>query len=172
LVWCRVSELLRLFNVEYKILKSFDVSLCWFLKNLFVVNIVVVAAGFLGFQKRKKLSSIYFLWKKNSIREKKKKVEKNQIENILKGKKLKGKKLVVGVLSAALLCIIHGATVENILFEDSDDVNTFHTFNPTQVFLHLKKKILLTRCGVRTNMVVIILLRNYYFLKYFFKKIY
>ena len=86
MVWCRVSELLRLFNVEYKILKSFDVSLCWFLKNLFVVNIVVVAAGFLGFQKRKKLSSIYFLWKKNSIREKKKKVEKNQIENILKGK--------------------------------------------------------------------------------------
>jgi hypothetical protein len=75
-------------------------------------------------------------------------------------------------LSAALLCIIHGATVENILFEDSDDVNTFHTFNSTQAFLHLKKKMLLTRGGVRTNMVVIILLRNYYFLKYFFKKIY
>jgi hypothetical protein len=75
-------------------------------------------------------------------------------------------------LSAALLCIIHGATVENTLFEDSDDVNTFHTFNSTQAFLHLKKKMLLTRCGVRTNMVVIILLRNYYFLKYFFKKIY
>jgi Na+/H+ antiporter NhaD/arsenite permease-like protein len=73
LVWCRVSELLRLFNVEYKILKSFDVSLYWFLKNLFVVNIVVVAASFIGFQRRrKKISSNYFLWEKNSIRKKKK----------------------------------------------------------------------------------------------------
>jgi hypothetical protein len=70
LVWCRVSELLRLFNVEFKILKSFDVSLCWFLKNLFVVNVVVVVAaaavdtgGFIGFQRRmKKIPSIYFLF--------------------------------------------------------------------------------------------------------------
>jgi hypothetical protein len=72
LVWCRVSELLRLFNVEFKILKSFDVSLCWFLKNLFVVNVVVVVVaaaatvdtgGFIGFQRRmKKISSIYFLF--------------------------------------------------------------------------------------------------------------
>ena len=58
MVWCRVSELLRLFNVEYKILKSFDVSLCWLLKNPFVVNVVVVVAvdvgGFIGFQKRMK----------------------------------------------------------------------------------------------------------------------
>jgi hypothetical protein len=60
---------LRLFNVEFKILKSFDVSLCWFLKNLFVVNVVVVAAaavdtgGFIGFQRRmKKIPSIYFLF--------------------------------------------------------------------------------------------------------------
>jgi hypothetical protein len=38
--------------------------------------------------------------KKKSIREKKKKLkrEKNKIGNILKGKKLKGKKLVVGLL--------------------------------------------------------------------------
>jgi hypothetical protein len=69
LVWCRVSELLRLFNVEFKILKSFDVSLCWFLKNLFVVNVAAAAAaaadtgGFIGFQRRmKKIPSIYFLF--------------------------------------------------------------------------------------------------------------
>jgi len=42
-------------------------------------------------------------------------------------------------LDVALLCAIYGATVENILFEDDDDANTFHVFNPTQVFLHLKK---------------------------------
>jgi hypothetical protein len=51
LVWCRVSELLRLFNVEFKILKSFDVSLCWFLKNPFLVN-VAAAASFIGFQRK------------------------------------------------------------------------------------------------------------------------
>jgi photosystem II P680 reaction center D2 protein len=34
-----------------------------------------------------------------------------------------------GVLGAALLCAIHGATVENTLFEDGDGVNTFHAFN-------------------------------------------
>ncbi|RZC68913.1 hypothetical protein C5167_032126 [Papaver somniferum] len=39
---------------------------------------------------------------------------------------------VVGVLGAALLCAIHGATVENTLFEDGDDANTFRAFNPTQ----------------------------------------
>uniref|UniRef100_A0ACD5X6L0 Uncharacterized protein n=1 Tax=Avena sativa TaxID=4498 RepID=A0ACD5X6L0_AVESA len=39
---------------------------------------------------------------------------------------------VAGVLGAALLCAIHGATVENTLFEDSDGANTFHAFNPTQ----------------------------------------
>jgi hypothetical protein len=39
-------------------------------------------------------------------------------------------------LSAALLCIINGATVENILYEDGDVVNTFCPFNPTQTFLH------------------------------------
>jgi photosystem II P680 reaction center D2 protein len=37
------------------------------------------------------------------------------------------------VLGAALLCAIHGATVENILFEDGDGGNTFRAFNPTQV---------------------------------------
>ena len=32
---------------------------------------------------------------------------------------------VAGVLGAALLCAIHGATVENTLFEDGDGSNTF-----------------------------------------------
>ena len=36
--------------------------------------------------------------------------------NILKEKKLNGKKLVVSVLGAALLCAIHVAIVENTLF--------------------------------------------------------
>ncbi|KAK4707324.1 hypothetical protein R3W88_033098 [Solanum pinnatisectum] len=39
---------------------------------------------------------------------------------------------VVGVLGAALLCAIHGATIENTLFEDGDGANTFRAFNPTQ----------------------------------------
>jgi len=39
----------------------------------------------------------------------------------------------------ALPCAIHDATVENTLFEDGDDANTFHAFNPTQAFLHFKK---------------------------------
>ncbi|CAN6476861.1 unnamed protein product [Victoria cruziana] len=39
---------------------------------------------------------------------------------------------VAGVLGAALLCTIHGATVENTLFEDGDGANTFGAFNPTQ----------------------------------------
>ncbi|KAL2223687.1 UNVERIFIED_CONTAM: Photosystem II D2 protein [Sesamum indicum] len=34
---------------------------------------------------------------------------------------------VAGVLGAALLCAIHGATVENTLFEDGDGANTFLT---------------------------------------------
>jgi hypothetical protein len=37
---------------------------------------------------------------------------------------------VAGVLGAALLCAIHGATVENTLFEDGDGANTFRAFNP------------------------------------------
>jgi hypothetical protein len=46
-------------------------------------------------------------------------------------------------LGAAPLCTIHGGTIENTLFEDGDRANTFHAFNPTQVFLHLKKKIVI-----------------------------
>jgi photosystem II P680 reaction center D2 protein len=34
-------------------------------------------------------------------------------------------------LGAALLCAILGATVENTLFEEGDDANTFRAFNPT-----------------------------------------
>ncbi|KAI7738466.1 hypothetical protein M8C21_031595 [Ambrosia artemisiifolia] len=39
---------------------------------------------------------------------------------------------VAGVLGTALLCAIHGAAVENTLFEDGDGANTFCAFNPTQ----------------------------------------
>jgi hypothetical protein len=65
-------------------------------------------------------------------------------------------------LDATLLCAIHGATGENILFED-DGINTFHAFKPTQAFLLLKKKLLFTRCRAWVNMLAIILLCNDYF---------
>ncbi|KAH0773506.1 hypothetical protein KY290_010643 [Solanum tuberosum] len=39
---------------------------------------------------------------------------------------------VDGVLGAALLCAIHGVTIENTLFEDGNGANTFRAFNPTQ----------------------------------------
>ncbi|MYA90297.1 MAG: photosystem II D2 protein (photosystem q(a) protein), partial [Synechococcus sp. SB0663_bin_10] len=39
---------------------------------------------------------------------------------------------VAGILGGALLCAIHGATVENTLFEDGDGANTFKGFEPTQ----------------------------------------
>ncbi|KAF5786676.1 putative photosystem II [Helianthus annuus] len=39
---------------------------------------------------------------------------------------------VADVLGTALLCVIHGATVANTLFEDGDGVNTFRAFNLTQ----------------------------------------
>ncbi|KAI3896589.1 hypothetical protein MKX03_023164 [Papaver bracteatum] len=39
---------------------------------------------------------------------------------------------VAGVLGVTLLFAIHGATVENTLFEDGDGENTFRAFNPTQ----------------------------------------
>jgi hypothetical protein len=72
-------------------------------------------------------------------------------------------------LSIAILYGIHGAIVENTFFEDDDDdANTFCAFNPTQAFLHLKKKLLLTHCEAQATMLVIILLRNDYFLKYIF----
>lgn len=29
--------------------------------------------------------------------------------------------------------VIDGATIENTLFKDGDDTNTFHALNPTQV---------------------------------------
>jgi hypothetical protein len=69
-------------------------------------------------------------------------------------------------LGVTLLHTIYSATVENTLFEDDDDdANTFHAFNTNQAFLHLKKKLLLTRCRARANMLVIMLLRNGYFFK-------
>jgi photosystem II P680 reaction center D2 protein len=39
---------------------------------------------------------------------------------------------VAGILGGALLCAIHGATVENTLFEDCDAYNTFRAFKKTQ----------------------------------------
>jgi hypothetical protein len=66
-------------------------------------------------------------------------------------------------LGAILLRTIHGATVENILFEDGDDANTFRAFNTNQAFLHLNFFLLLTHCRARANMLVIMLLRNGYF---------
>uniref|UniRef100_M1A733 Photosystem II D2 protein n=1 Tax=Solanum tuberosum TaxID=4113 RepID=M1A733_SOLTU len=39
---------------------------------------------------------------------------------------------VAGVLGTALLCAIHGATVEKTLFEDGDGAKIFRAFNPTQ----------------------------------------
>ena len=39
---------------------------------------------------------------------------------------------VAGILGGALLCAIHGATVENTLYEDGDTANTFKGFEPTQ----------------------------------------
>jgi hypothetical protein len=82
---------------------------------------------------------------------------KNKIKNILKEKKLKRNKLDVGGLDTVLLCIIHSIIIENVLFEDGD-VNIFCIFNSTQVFLYLKKQLLL-----RANILAIILLHNGYF---------
>jgi hypothetical protein len=73
-------------------------------------------------------------------------------------------------LGATLLCAIHGATVENILFEDGDGANTFRAFNLTQAFLHLKKKNLLTQYRAHANMLIIILLCSGYFFKIYFLK--
>ena len=39
---------------------------------------------------------------------------------------------VAGILGGALLSAIHGATVENTLYEDGDGSNTFKAFEPTQ----------------------------------------
>ena len=66
-------------------------------------------------------------------------------------------------MGAILLRTIHGATVENTLFEDGDDANIFRAFNTNQAFLHLKKNLLLTHCRARANMLVIMLLHNGYF---------
>ena len=64
----------------------------------------------------------------------------------LKRKKLKGIKLVAGVLGVGMLCAIHDPTMENTLYENSDGANTFRAFNSSHAFLHLKKKLLLTHC--------------------------
>ena len=66
-----------------------------------------------------------------------------------------------------MLCYILGAIVENTLSKDGDGANIFCAFNPTQAFLYLEKKLLLTSYEAWANMQVIILLYNGYFLKYF-----
>jgi hypothetical protein len=71
-----------------------------------------------------------------------------------------GIKLVSDIWGAALLCAIHGASIENTLFEDGGSANTFCVFNPTRTFLHLKKILFLTRCRGPANILVIILLCN------------
>jgi photosystem II P680 reaction center D2 protein len=40
---------------------------------------------------------------------------------------------VAGILGGALLCAIHGATVENTLFEDGDAANTFRAFHTNTI---------------------------------------
>ena len=40
---------------------------------------------------------------------------------------------VAGILGGALLSAIHGATVENTLFEDGDAANTFRAFTPNTI---------------------------------------
>ena len=40
---------------------------------------------------------------------------------------------VVGERGDALPCVIHGSSIENILFEDGHGENTFFAFNPSQV---------------------------------------
>jgi len=66
-------------------------------------------------------------------------------------------------LGIALLCPFHGAIVKNTLFENGDGTNTFRVLNPTQAFLHFNFFLLLTHCGARANIIIIILLRNGYF---------
>ena len=39
---------------------------------------------------------------------------------------------VAGILGGALLSAIHGVTVENTLYQDGDDANTFKAFDSTQ----------------------------------------
>jgi len=64
---------------------------------------------------------------------------------------------------------IHGAIVENTLFEDGDGANTFRAFNPTQAFLHLKKIVIdpLRSAGHYTSYYIIMqrLFLKIYFLK-------
>jgi hypothetical protein len=43
---------------------------------------------------------------------------------------------VAGILGGALLCAIHGATVENTLFEDGDAANTFRAFTQHNLKKH------------------------------------
>jgi hypothetical protein len=75
-------------------------------------------------------------------------------------------------LGTALLYANYGVTVQNTLFEDCDDANTFRAFNPTQAFLHLKKILLLTCYRAQVNMLTIILIRNGYFFNIYIEIIY
>ena len=66
---------------------------------------------------------------------------------------------VAGVLGAALLCAIHGATVENTLFEDGDDKGAYGESNvvkPAPETVELAVKVVKTPVfGVEAPMVVL-----------------
>jgi hypothetical protein len=109
--------------------------------------------------------------KKNSIREEKKKLKrkKNKIGNILKEKQLKGKKLVTSVLSAVMLCdVLFMVLLYKILYSKMMIMQIYSLLLTQLKHFYILKKALLTCCGVRVNMLIIILLRNDYFLKYIF----
>jgi len=81
-------------------------------------------------------------------KEKKLKRKKNKIKKILKWIKLKGKKLVAGVLDAAMLCAIHVTTIENTLCKEGDGTKLqIYSVLLTQLkYFHIckKNKLLLT----------------------------
>jgi len=74
-------------------------------------------------------------------------------------------------LGTTLLCAIYGAIVENTLFEDGDAANIFCAFNPTQVFLHLKKNCYYPTME-RGQYASYYIIMEWLFLKIFFKNIY
>jgi len=74
--------------------------------------------------------------------------KEKKIKDILKWIKLKGEKLVAGVLDAAMLCAIHVTTIENTLCKEGDDTKLqIHSVLLTQLkyfYICKKKKLLLT----------------------------
>jgi hypothetical protein len=79
---------------------------------------------------------------------KEKKLKRKKIKNILKWIKLKGKKLVAGVLDTAMLCAINVTTIENTLCKEGDGTKLqIYSVLLTQLkYFHIckKNKLLLT----------------------------